>query len=358
MAACVDSAVAYAKERVQFGRAIGTFQAVKHHCANMLVAAELATAVVWDAARAAHDDADEFALTAAQAATLAFGPYVNNAQLNIQVHGGIGFTWEHDAHLYLRRALVLNALLASPKDPEDVTASAARGVTRGISLDLPEEAEAIRSDVRAEVAALAALEGREQRRALLDTGLLVPHWPVPWGRAAGAVEQLVIDEELRAAGVTVPPMGITAWNIMTVNQYATPDQVQRWVEQTLMGDFVWCQLFSEPDAGSDAAAVKTRGTRVEGGWIVNGQKVWTSDAHNSDLGLATVRTDPDAPKHAGITTMVIDMHAKGVEVRPLRQITGNSDFNEVFLSDVFVPDDDVVGTPNDGLDRGPIHARQ
>jgi alkylation response protein AidB-like acyl-CoA dehydrogenase len=177
---------------------------------------------------------------------------------------------------------------------------------------------------------------------------MVPHWPRPWGRDAGAVEQLLIDEELRAAGVKVPNFGITGWNIMTVNQYATPDQVDRWVERTLMGELVWCQLFSEPDAGSDAAAVKTRGVRVEGGWRVNGQKVWTSGAHYCDLGFATVRTDPDAPKHAGITTMVIDMHAPGVEVRPLRQITGNSDFNEVFLNDVFVPDDDVVGTPDDG----------
>jgi 3-oxochol-4-en-24-oyl-CoA dehydrogenase len=340
--------VAYAQERVQFGRTIGTFQAIKHHCANMLVASEMATAVVWDAARASHDDADEFALTAAQAATLAFGPYVHNAQMNIQVHGGIGFTWEHDAHLFLRRALALNAILGRPTDVEDVTAWTVRGVSRGVSLDLPPEAEAIRADVRAEIATLAKLSGQDQRKALLDTGLMVPHWPVPWGRAAGAVEQLVIDEELKRADVKVPTMGITAWNIMTVNQYATPDQVLRWVEKTLMGEYVWCQLFSEPDAGSDAAAVKTRGTRVDGGWLVNGQKVWTSDAHNSDLGLATVRTNPDAPKHAGITTMVIDMHAEGVEVRPLRQITGNSDFNEVFFNDVFVPDDDVVGTPDDG----------
>jgi alkylation response protein AidB-like acyl-CoA dehydrogenase len=158
----------------------------------------------------------------------------------------------------------------------------------------------------------------------------------------------VIDQELSAAGVKVPGMGITGWNIMTVNQYATPDQVERWVEKTLMGEYVWCQLFSEPDAGSDAAAVKTRGTRVDGGWVVNGQKVWTSGAQYCHLGLATVRTNPDAPKHAGITTMVIDMHATGVEVRPLRQITGNSDFNEVFFNEVFVPDDDVVGTPDDG----------
>jgi alkylation response protein AidB-like acyl-CoA dehydrogenase len=348
MAACVDSAVAYAKERVQFGRTIGTFQAVKHICADMLVAAQLATAVTWDAARSAQDAADEFALTAAQAATLAFGPYVRNAQMNIQVHGGIGFTWEHDAHLFLRRALVLNAVLGSPTDVEDVTALARQGVTRSATLDLPPEAEVIRAEVRSEAERLAKMSGTQQRKALIDSGLMVPHWPRPWGRAAGAVEQLVIDEELKRVNITLPAFGITAWNIMTVNQYATPDQVDRWVEKTLMGEYVWCQLFSEPDAGSDAAAVKAKGTRVDGGWVVSGQKVWTTNAHHSDLGLATVRTNPDAPKHAGITTMVIDMHAPGVEVRPLRQSTGNADFNEVFLNEVFVPDDNVVGTPDDG----------
>ena len=112
-------------------------------------------------------------------------------------------------------------------------------------------------------------------------------------------------------------------------------------------EVIWCQLFSEPDAGSDAAGVKTRATRVDGGWLVNGQKVWTSGAHVASFGLATVRTNPDAPKHDGITTMVIDMHADGVEVRPLKMPTGNSEFNEVFFNDVFVPDDDVVG-PVDG----------
>ena len=112
-------------------------------------------------------------------------------------------------------------------------------------------------------------------------------------------------------------------------------------------DVIWCQLFSEPDAGSDAAGIKTKGTRVDGGWLVNGQKVWTSGAHYSGFGFATVRTNPDVPKHEGITMMVIDMHAKGVEVRPLKMTTGNSEFNEVFFNDVFVPDDDVVG-PVDG----------
>ena len=348
MAACTDAAVAYAKERVQFGRPIGTFEAVKHHCADMLVAGELATAAVWDAARASADTADEFDLAAAMAAHLAFGPAVHNAEVNIQVHGGIGFTWEHDAHLFLRRALVLNAVLGSPGDGEDVAVQAGRGTIRDVAVDLPPEAEVIRGDIRVEAQRIGTLGGTAQRRALVESGLLVPHWPRPWGREAGAIEQIVIDEELRVAGVRVPGLGITGWNILTVTQYATPDQVERWVFKSLMGEYVWCQLFSEPDAGSDAAAVTTRGTRVEGGWRVTGQKVWTSGARYSDLGLATVRTDPDAPKHAGITTMVIEMRAPGVEVRPLRQITGNADFNEVFLDDVFVPDDDVVGTPNDG----------
>jgi alkylation response protein AidB-like acyl-CoA dehydrogenase len=271
--ACLDDAVDYAKQRVQFGRTIGTFQAIKHHCADMLVAAELATAVVWDAARASVDgSAEEFSLVAAMAATLAFEPFVHNAQMNIQVHGGIGFTWEHDAHLYLRRALVLNAVLGTPDDVEDVTALAGSGTAREVTLELPPEAEQLRAELHVEAERLAALTGNEQRKALIDSGLMVPHWPRPWGRAAGGVEQLLIYEELKAAGVKVPSFGITGWNIMTVNQYATPDQVERWVEKTLMGELVWCQLFSEPDAGSDAAAVKTRGTRVDGGWKINGQK--------------------------------------------------------------------------------------
>ena len=136
--------------------------------------------------------------------------------------------------------------------------------------------------------------------------------------------------------------------ILTLIQHGTEDQIARWVRPTLEQTMVWCQLFSEPDAGSDAAGIKTKATRVDGGWLINGQKVWTSGAHQAHRGLATVRTDPDAPKHNGITTVVVDMHGEGVEVRPLRQITGGSDFNEVFFSDVFVPDDDVVGRPDAG----------
>ena len=216
------------------------------------------------------------------------------------------------------------------------------------TIDLPPEAEPMRDEVRAFADRMKGLDAAAQRAAMIETGYVMPHWPKPWGRAAGAVEQLVIEQEFSAAGVSRPQYGITGWVILTLIQHATEDQVSRWVMPALRQDVIWCQLFSEPDAGSDAAGVKTRGTRVDGGWLVNGQKVWTSGAHVASFGLATIRTDPDVPKHEGITTMVIDMHAEGVEVRPLKMVTGQSEFNEVFFNDVFVPDDDVVGPVNGG----------
>ncbi len=138
-------------------------------------------------------------------------------------------------------------------------------------------------------------------------------------------------------------MGITGWNMLTILQHGTEDQIAHWADDALRGKAQWAQLFSEPDAGSDAAAIKTRGVRVDGGWKVTGQKVWTSGAMDCQKGFATVRTDFDGPKHQGVTMMVIDLKATGVEIRPLREITGESLFNEVFFDDVFVPDDDVVG---------------
>jgi alkylation response protein AidB-like acyl-CoA dehydrogenase len=344
---CVDAAVAYAKVRQQFGRTIATFQAVKHHCANMLVAAESAIAAVWDAARAASEDSSEgeaqFRLVAAVAAALAFPAYARNAELNIQVHGGIGFTWEHDAHLHLRRALVVAGLFGGDAPVGDVFDRTAAGVARENSLDLPPEAEQMRTQIRADAAEIAALEKTAQREKLIETGYVMPHWPKPWGLAADAVEQLVIEEEFRAAGIKRPDYGITGWVILTLIQHGTPWQIERFVEKALRKDEIWCQLFSEPEAGSDAASVKTRATRVDGGW-----KMWTSGAQYCARGLATVRTDPDAPKHAGITTVIVDMKAPEVEVRPLRQITGSSEFTEVFFNDLFVPDEDVVGAPNSG----------
>ena len=344
---CTEQAAEYAKVREQFGRPIAMYQAVKHHCANMAVSAELATCLVWDAARAAEAGGDEFSLAAAMAATVALPAADECANLNIQVHGGIGFTWEHDAHLYLRRATALYSLLDVEAAAAEVVDLTRAGVKVTREVDLPPEAEPIRDEVKAFVERVKDLGAVAQRDAMIETGYVAPHWPEPWGRAASPVEQLVIEQEFGAAGVKKPAYGITGWVILTLIQHGNDDQVEKWVPPTLRQEWIWCQLFSEPDAGSDAAGVKTKATKVDGGWLVNGQKVWTSGAHQSRWGFATVRTNPDVPKHDGITVMVIDMEAEGVEVRPLRMTSGMSEFNEVFFNDVFVSDEDVVG-PVDG----------
>jgi alkylation response protein AidB-like acyl-CoA dehydrogenase len=344
--ACLTAALEYARVREQFGRPIGGFQAVKHHLANMLVHSELAVASAWDAARVdpSGSDAD---LAAAVAAATALSAYEHNARMSIQLHGGIGFTWEHDAHLHLRRATAL-AALAGPVDEahDDVARLVRAGVRREFGVALPVEAREHRRAAREFVELFRTTAPARRRALLVEHGYLVPHWRRPWGRAAGAAEQLVIEQEL--AGIEVPGLGIAGWVLLTLTQTADEEQIERWIRPSLLGELVWCQLFSEPGAGSDAAAVQSRGVRVAGGWRVTGQKVWTSDARRSNRGLATIRTDPAAPKHRGITTMAIDLTAPGVTVRPLREITGEALFNEVFFDDVLVPDEDVVGEPGQG----------
>ncbi|MFT5041909.1 MAG: alkylation response protein AidB-like acyl-CoA dehydrogenase [Hyphomicrobiaceae bacterium] len=344
--ACTEMATEYAKERQQFGRPIGTFGPVKHHCANMLVATEQATAGAWGAARTDLDPA-QADLAAAVAQSLALPAFAFCAKLNIQVHGGIGYTWEHDAHLYLRRATALEALFGPvDRTREDVVRLLGEGVVTKKTIALPAEAEDYRASVREFVDVYRGLPEDEKRKAVSDSGYLVPHWPRPWGRDAGPIEQLVIEQEFK--GVRRPDLSISGWNTLTIAQNGNPEQLKRFVRPSLEGEIEFCQLFSEPGAGSDAAAVQTRGVKVDGGWRVSGQKVWTSGAQFCNRGFATVRTNADASKHQGISMMVVDMHAEGVEVRPLRQITGHSHFNEVFFDQVFVPDADVVGAVDQG----------
>jgi hypothetical protein len=160
--------------------------------------------------------------------------------------------------------------------------------------------------------------------------------------------QLIIDDELAAAGVRRPDLSIGWWAAPTILERGTPEQVDRFIPATLRGEIRWCQLFSEPGAGSDLASLRTKAVRTEGGWLINGQKVWTSAARKADWGICLARTDPQAPKHKGITYFLVDMKSPGTDIRPLRDITGNALFNEVFLDDVFVPDDLVVGEPGEG----------
>ncbi|NKY84302.1 acyl-CoA dehydrogenase [Nocardia veterana] len=390
---CLETAVDYAKVREQFGRKIGEFQAVKHMCAWMLCRTEQTRAVAADAAAAAdsataaaaadsataaaaadsataaaaadsapaESGGSELRLAAAVALTVALDAAVENAKDCIQVLGGIGFTWEHDAHLYLRRATALRALLGgSARWRAEVAKLTHAGVRRTVSIDLGEGAdngsawEAAGLDaaegavLAADLARIAALPAGEQRAALADAGLLACHWPAPYGRDAGPIQRSLIEDQIRKAGIELPDLVIANWAIPTLLQWGTPEQIERFAPPTLTGEVIWCQLFSEPGAGSDLASLRTVAERVDGGWKLRGQKVWTSLADRATWGICLARTDPAAPKHKGISYFLVDMKSPGLEIRPLVEITGEARFNEVFLDDVFVPDDCLVGEPGNG----------
>jgi len=200
-------------------------------------------------------------------------------------------------------------------------------------------------DLDEEVAFLRAWQAR-----LAAAGWVGVAWPEQYGgRGAGPVEHFIVQEELARA--RAPEMvGRIGINLAgpTLLAHGTEEQKARWLPRILSAEDLWCQLFSEPGAGSDLASVSTRATPVDGGWSLTGQKVWTSYAQFADWGVCLARTDPAAPKHKGISYLVVDMHAPGVEVRPLVQLTGEAEFNEVFLSDVFVPEDQLIGPEHQG----------
>lgn len=347
-----DTASAYAKIREQFGRPIGQFQAIKHKCAEMIADTERATAAVWDAARALDDageSSSDVEFAAAVAATLAPATAQRCTQDCIQVHGGIGFTWEHDTNVYYRRALMLAACFGRGSEyPQRVVDTATTAGMRPVDIDLDPSTEKLRAQIRAEVAALKAMPREPRTVAIAEGGWVLPYLPKPWGRAASPVEQIIIAQEFTAGRVKRPQIAIATWIVPSIVAFGTDDQKQRLLPPTFRGDIFWCQLFSEPGAGSDLASLATKATRVDGGWRITGQKIWTTGAQYSQWGALLARTDPSAPKHNGITYFLLDMKSEGVQVKPLRELTGKEFFNTVYLDDVFVPDELVLGEVNRG----------
>lgn len=345
---CQETGLEYVKVREQFGRPVGSFQAIQHKCARLFIQVETMTAAVWDAARAGEEDGDQFALAATAAAVTCVQPAVELALETITLLGGIGYTWEHDIHLYWRRAMSLAALLGPRSERQTALARLAESISRTTTVPLTDEPADLRRTVAAAITQAATEQEPQRRRTLAAAGLVAPHYPPPYGLGVGPAGQLVIAEEYAKAGLPQPTTRIGEWALPTLIAHGTQDQRDAFVAATLRGEIVWCQLFSEPGSGSDLASLTTRAEKVDGGWRLNGQKVWTSFAHEADVGMCLARTDPTAPKHQGIGYFLVDMHGPGVNVRPLREANGRYMFNEVFLDDVFVPDDRLVGEPDAG----------
>jgi alkylation response protein AidB-like acyl-CoA dehydrogenase len=220
-----------------------------------------------------------------------------------------------------------------------------------LTIELPPEAEDHRAEVRAFLAEQAP-DGRyppDWNHRLAAAGYVAPHWPRPWGRDASPIQQLVIDEELRAAGVPRPfnPIGI-GWAGPTLLVAGTPEQQERYLPGLLDASEIWCQLFSEPGAGSDLAGLTSRAVRDGDEYVLNGQKIWTTLAHVARYGILLARTDSSAEPHRGISYFVLDMQTPGITVRPIKQMDHSADFNEVFFDNVRIPAENLVGTENDG----------
>lgn len=360
---CVEAVTAHLRIREQFGKVIGTFQALQHNAAMLLVNSELATAAAWDAVRAADEPLDQHRMAAAGAAVIGISPVPDLVLDALTMFGAIGFTWEHDLHLYWRRAISLAASIGPANRWARHLGQLTCARQRDMSVDLGDAESEFRSWVAETLDAAMQLRNNQpaphgdypdqasgpQRTLLADAGLIAPHWPAPWGVDAGPLKQLIIDEEFAKRPALVrPSLNIAEWILPSVLAAAPQDLQEKLIPPTQRGEIHWCQLFSEPGAGSDLASLATRATKVDGGWRINGHKIWTSLAQYADLGALLARTDPEAGKHRGIGYFILDMRSPGIEIQPIKTATGQAHFNEVFLDDVFVPDAMLLGAPNDG----------
>jgi alkylation response protein AidB-like acyl-CoA dehydrogenase len=355
-------------QRFIFGQPLGSYQAIKHTLADLYAELELATCNALYAAQALAHDRPDARAAAATARIGANEVYEKIARQGLHYHGGIGFTWEGNCHFHYRRARTSALALGSTEFWSD------RLVAEIPAIPQDERKPQARAKQVSEAADDAAY--RAQARAWIDENLpklstyeelneteafsrRVRDWtkmkhaagytgidrPAEFGGAGGSASQRAIfaQEEARA-GIHLP-VGGRGWvqSLAALNSHGTLEQRQKWESLTYAGETYWCQLFSEPGAGSDLAAVRTRAERRGDEWIVNGQKVWTTEGHVSDWAILLARTDPTVPKHKGLTLFLIDMHQPGVEARPIRQINGQSDFSETFLNDAVARDEDRIG---------------
>lgn len=369
-AAALEMSTKYAAERRQFGQPIGRFQAIKHKLSDGLITVEGARSAVMAAVTSQRNGVLEMrAARLAKSVATAAGTAV--AHEAVQIHGAIGNTWEHDLHLLLRRAKFcqlalgssdshLDRLAADLMESPPERARARSNVSNDLRLE-PEDRvfleelqawldENATPERLREVMAGGIPARQEWQGTMADAGWVGIHWPKAHkGRGASFVQQVLYHSELAARGL--PPLvgnrGLSQVG-PTLIAHGTEDQRARFLEATRRADILWATGFSEPGSGSDLASLRTRGV-VEGDEIViNGQKTWTTSAHFSDYLYTLVRTGPLVPKHGGISCVLVPLRSPGVTIRPIRRMSGPAEFNEVFLDDVRVPLENVVGQINRG----------
>jgi alkylation response protein AidB-like acyl-CoA dehydrogenase len=380
-ARALDLSVAYAKQRHQFGQPIGRFQAVKHQLADMLINLENAKSAVYNGAEAIDGDRHDRVLAVLMAKAVATENAVAVVHAAIQVHGGIGFTWEHDLHLLLRRAKSMQLVLGDPDVHFDAIGAALFAQRSERSSEVQRsKAETLSAivDETGDHEFLAEFSSwldanlpsgwgtpdyqlprdpAEQRAALIELQRTLAggrwigiHWPARFGgRDATLAQQVAYHAELTRRGIPQLPghRGITIVG-PTLIKHATPEQQARFIDRIRTGDDLWAGGFSEPEAGSDLASLRTRGV-IDGDEIcINGSKIWTSSARWCNWIYTLVRTNSEKPKHQGISVVLVPLDHPGITVRPIRQITGAADFNEVFFDHVHVPVDHIVGPVGDG----------
>ncbi len=357
-----DATVDYLGMRTQFGRTIASFQAIKHRLADLLVTREGMRAATHYAALALGDGFDDAVAAVHTAGSYVPGGFAHLCGESLQLHGGIGFTWEHDVHLFVRRAFTNQGLYGDSRwHRERLCAMRGSSLMDITVAEIPRRYDEFTSALRACIAAnrptlqwkqrsglrvpdderdIAAL--RQWVRALDDAGYRLDRFSL---EDTDPFEQRIIVRELGRVGI--PYILGNPLVSGALKAYGTKDQQRRYLPPMARGDHIWTQLFSEPNAGSDLASLQTS-ARLEGDhYIVNGQKVWSTWAQWADYGYLLARTEP-VPGPPGISAFILNMNAPGVEVRPLREMTGTTDFNEVFLDDVAIPVTDLIGQTGNG----------
>ncbi|HEX2382236.1 MAG TPA: acyl-CoA dehydrogenase [Acidimicrobiales bacterium] len=360
--AALDLGVAYVKERHQFGVPIGSFQSIQHRLADLHTAVDGARLLALEAAQAVDDTRDPDGPALAAMAFDYCGQVAEEAALaSLHFHGGYGFMLEYDVQLYVRRAKAWRLALGDPRHERlEIARRLWGGGRTGLDRRLDPETEEFRTEVRSfldehltdeiieRAHATGTMHDAALHKAIASRGYLAAGWPKEvGGHGRSPVEMTALMQELYSSGAPVDSMGIASLVAATLVLRGNEHQRGTIVPRILAGDALCCLGYSEPDAGSDVAAVQTRATRDGEEWVINGQKMFTTMAHEADYVFLLTRTSPDKPKHKGLTMFLVPMDAPGIEITPVHTLGGERT-NITFYTDVRVPDACRVGEVDAG----------